>query len=79
MGRMTERFNEKAGKNVSTPTVFRFCKSRGWRERGASLEDAQGVLPLLSAPLSAAIKKFKKSHMRVFFDLCTTVMLHRRI
>jgi len=23
--------------------------------------------PLLSAPLSAAIKKFKKSHMRVFF------------
>ena len=29
---MTERFNERTGKNVSTPTVFRFCKSRGWRE-----------------------------------------------
>ncbi len=29
---MTERFNEKTGKNVSAPTVFRFCKSRGWRE-----------------------------------------------
>ena len=42
---MTERFNEKTGKNVSTTTVFRFCKSRGWRERGASLEDAQGVVP----------------------------------
>ena len=42
---ITERFNERTGKNVSTPTVFRFCKSRGWRERGASLGDAQGVLP----------------------------------
>ena len=42
---ITERFNEKTGKKVSKATVFRFCKSRGWRERGASLEDAQGVLP----------------------------------
>jgi predicted Zn-dependent protease with MMP-like domain len=42
---MTERFNERTGKEVSTSTVFRFCKSRGWRERGASLGDAQGVLP----------------------------------
>ena len=29
---MTERFNKKTGKNVSKMTVFRFCKSRGWRE-----------------------------------------------
>lgn len=29
---MTERFNERTGKEVSTMTVFRFCKSRGWRE-----------------------------------------------
>ena len=29
---MTERFNEGTGKNVSKMTVFRFCKSRGWRE-----------------------------------------------
>jgi len=29
---ITERFNQKTGKNVSTMTVFRFCKSRGWRE-----------------------------------------------
>ena len=42
---ITERFNEKTGKNVSTTTVHRFCKSRGWRESGASLEDALGVLP----------------------------------
>jgi transposase len=42
---MTERFNERTGKEVSKMTVFRFCKSRGWRERGASLEDAEGVLP----------------------------------
>ena len=42
---ITERFNEKTGKKVSKATVFRFYKSRGWRERGASLEDAQGVLP----------------------------------
>ena len=42
---ITERFNKKTGKGVSKSTVFRFCKSRGWRERGASLEDAQGVLP----------------------------------
>ena len=26
---MTQRFNERAGKEVSTMTVFRFCKSRG--------------------------------------------------
>ena len=25
---MTERFNEKTGKNMSTPTVFRFCKAQ---------------------------------------------------
>ena len=75
---MTESFNEKTGKNVSKMTVFRFCKNRGWCERGASLEDAQGVLPC-SVPLSTAIKKFKKSQMRVFFDLYTTVMLHRCI
>ncbi len=42
---ITELFNEKTGKGVSTATVFRFCKSRGWSERGASVEDAQGVLP----------------------------------
>ena len=42
---MTESFNERTGKKVSKMTVFRFCKNRGWRERGASLEDAQGVLP----------------------------------
>ena len=42
---MTQRFNERTGKEVSKMTVFRFCKSRGWRERGASLEDAEGVLP----------------------------------
>jgi len=42
---ITERFNEKTGKNVSTMTVYRFCRSRGWRERGASLEDADVVLP----------------------------------
>ena len=42
---ITERFNKKTGKNVSTMTVYRFCRSRGWRERGASLEDALGVLP----------------------------------
>ena len=29
---MTERFNERTGKNVSKMTVFRFCKNRGWRE-----------------------------------------------
>jgi len=29
---ITERFNEKTGQEVSTMTVFRFCKSRGWRE-----------------------------------------------
>ena len=42
---ISERFNEKTGKKVSKATVFRFCKSRGWSERGASLEDAQGALP----------------------------------
>ena len=42
---ITERFNEKTGKKVSKATVFRFYKSRGWRKRRASLEDAQGVLP----------------------------------
>jgi len=42
---MTARFNEKTRKEVSTTTVHRFCKSRGWRESGASLEDALGVLP----------------------------------
>ena len=42
---ISERFNEKTGKKVSKATVFRFCKSRGWSERGASLEDSQGVLP----------------------------------
>ena len=26
---ITERFNEKTGQEVSTMTVFRFCKSRG--------------------------------------------------
>ena len=29
---ITERFNEKRGQEVGTMTVFRFCKSRGWRE-----------------------------------------------
>jgi hypothetical protein len=29
---ITERFNKKTGKGVSTATVFRFCKSRGWRD-----------------------------------------------
>ena len=29
---ITERFNEKTGKNVSTMTVYRFCKNRGWRD-----------------------------------------------
>jgi len=29
---ITERFNQKTGKNVSTMTVYRFCKNRGWRE-----------------------------------------------
>jgi len=61
-------------------------KNRGWRERGASLEDAQAVLPWAEnaaewgrESLSAAIKKLKKSQMRVFFDLYNTVMLHRSI
>ena len=40
-----KRFNEKTEKEVSTATVFRFCKNRGWRECSASLEDAQGLLP----------------------------------
>ena len=48
---MTERFNERTGKEVSTSTVFRFCKSRGWRERGASLGDVQGVLRALCPTL----------------------------
>jgi transposase len=34
-----ERFNEKTGKKVCTMTVYRFCKNRGSRECGASLED----------------------------------------
>ena len=29
---ITERFNEKTGKNVSTMTVYRFCKNRGWHD-----------------------------------------------
>ena len=127
---MTERFNAKTGKNVSTMTVFRFCKSRGWREvctstyrawrlqtskpgesgqsntwvtsfrtatssrnqsfkNSASFErrrravGAHSVLrrrprsaSLLSAPLSAAIKKFNKSQMS-FFSICTSVLLWR--
>ena len=40
-----KRFNEKTEKEVSTATVFRFCKNRGWRECSASIEDAQGLLP----------------------------------
>ena len=29
---ITKRFNEETGKEVSAPTVLRFCKSRGWHE-----------------------------------------------
>ena len=29
---ITKRFNEETGKKVCTMTVFRFCKSRAWRE-----------------------------------------------
>jgi len=64
---MTARFNEKTGKNVSKMAVFRFCKSRGWRERGASLEDAQGVLPCSH---SLPRKKSSKSLKCSFFSIC---------
>ena len=29
---ITKRFNEETGEEVSTSTVHRFCKSRGWHE-----------------------------------------------
>ena len=51
---ITERFNEKTEKEVSRTTVHRFCKSQGWRERSASLEDAHGVLP---CPLSHSLPR----------------------
>ena len=46
--------------------------------RTLCFEDALGVLPC-SLPHSAAIKKLKKSRIRVFFYLYNTVMLHRSI
>ena len=72
---ITERFNEKRGQEVGTMTVFRFCKSRGWREV-CELRRRPRSTPLFSAPLSAAIKKFKKSQYRVFLDTYYTVTLH---
>ena len=45
MGRNQRTFQRENGEKVSKATVFRFCKSRGWSERGASLEDADVVLP----------------------------------
>ena len=49
------------------------------RHRGAvELRRRPRSAPLFSAPLSAAIKKFKKSRTHVFFDFYTTVMLHMR-
>jgi len=76
-----ERFNEKTGKKVSKATVFRFCKSRGWRERGASLEDAptSKECSLVLCPTLCRDKKIEKVSNARFFDFYTTVMLHRSI
>ena len=61
---MTERFNERTGKEVSTMTVFRFCKSRGWRE---VCDKCDKECSLALCPTLCLDKKIQKvSHARFF-------------
>ena len=54
---ITKRFNEETGKEVCTATVFRFCKSRAWREV------CDKYVPCLTARDAKARREWAERHL----------------
>ena len=65
---ITKRFNEETGKEVSTATVFRFCKGRGWHE----VCDKYRAPPALrlTLPREESSKKFAHARFSQYVQYC---------